>query len=53
MNWYFKLIGDYEPNTDGEIHLESSCTSTDIYLEYVADMYADKWNEISWNYAVF
>ena len=38
MNWYFKLIGDYEPNTDGEIHLESSCTSTDIYLEYVADM---------------
>jgi hypothetical protein len=33
---YFKLIGDCEPNTDGEIHLEP-CSVTDIYAEYRHD----------------
>jgi hypothetical protein len=40
MSWYFKLIGDFEPNTDGEIHLEP-CNAKDIYFEYVADMQAN------------
>jgi len=33
---YFNMIGDCEPNTDGEIHLEP-CSIKDIYFEYVTD----------------
>lgn len=29
MKYYFNLVGDFEPNTDGEIHLDC-CDITDI-----------------------
>jgi hypothetical protein len=34
--YYFDLVGDKEPNTDGEIHLEP-CTVQEIFLEYVTE----------------
>jgi hypothetical protein len=37
MRFYFDLIGDMEPNTDGEIHIEP-CLCSDIYEEYKFDM---------------
>jgi len=36
MRYYFSLIGDCEPNTDGEVHLEP-CNVQDIYEEYAND----------------
>jgi hypothetical protein len=34
--FYFSLVGDCEPNTNGELHLEP-CKVVDIYKEYVTD----------------
>jgi len=39
MRYYFNLIGDSEPNRDGEIHLEP-CTVKEIYIEYITDQKA-------------
>jgi hypothetical protein len=36
MRFYFDMVGDCEPNSDGEIHLEP-CSIIDIYLEYKQD----------------
>jgi len=36
LKFYFEMVGDCEPNTDGEIHLEP-CHVKDIYLEYKVD----------------
>lgn len=37
MDYYFNVIGDQEPNRDGEIHLEPVHIK-DIHKEYLADM---------------
>lgn len=36
MKYYFELVGDFEPNTDGEIHIEP-CSIADIYKVYQRD----------------
>lgn len=42
MEYYFKCVGDQEPNRDGEIHLDA-CNKEDIYKEYLEDM--EYWSE--------
>jgi hypothetical protein len=37
MDFYFKCMGDYEPNTNGEIHLDYILVY-EIYKEYAAEM---------------
>jgi hypothetical protein len=37
LNFYFKCVGDEEPNTHGEIHLDN-VKIKDIYLEYKEEM---------------
>lgn len=36
MKYYFELVGDFEPNSNNEIHLEP-CTVADIYKTYQRD----------------
>lgn len=36
MKYYFDLLGDYIPNSNGEIHLEPQ-DKFQIYAEYVGD----------------
>jgi hypothetical protein len=44
MQNYFKLVGDFQPNRDNEIHLEP-CTVKSIYDEYVFDMDQELYEE--------
>lgn len=37
LHYYFGLVGDHEPNTNGEVHIEY-CTLSDVYKEYLYDM---------------
>lgn len=39
MKYYFELVGDFEPNTNGEIHLEPG-TVADIWEVYKSDQVA-------------
>lgn len=39
MKYYFELVGDFEPNTNGEIHLEPG-TVADIWEVYKSDQLA-------------
>ena len=40
MNYYFHLVGDYEPNTAGEIHLEP-CLIGEVHKMYEQDRKAN------------
>lgn len=49
MKYYFDLVGDFQPNTDGEIHLEP-CTVKDVWTAYVHDQQnAKKLNFLSYD----
>lgn len=39
MKKYFDLVGDFQPNSDGEIHLDA-CTIKDVWKAYVHDQTA-------------
>jgi hypothetical protein len=37
LDYYFSLVGDNEPNTNNEVHIEY-CTLSDVYKEYLYDL---------------
>jgi hypothetical protein len=39
LQYYFGLVGDCEPNKNGEIHIEY-CTLSQVHKEYLTDMQA-------------
>lgn len=51
MKYHFNLVGDYQPNSNGEIHLEP-CTVVDIWKIYQRDQ-IDSNKLCSFNYKQF